>query len=146
MVAIVNLTPHSILLRGKEILPAGQVARLGDNPTHVDDVDGIVSGDAVPIYIVSYDRIHGLPEKVEDTWYIVSLPVAQAVAGERDDVFFPYPLRRDAGGNVIGAEGLAQVVLPSSWRPKIRYGDACPECGHPVGNPGHGNCQIVPVP
>jgi len=142
---IINLTPHSIALLGMEFPPSGQVARLEEKSVHFDDVDGIVEGDAVPIYSVSYDQVIGLPGKAEGTWYIVSLPVAQAVAGKRHDVFFPYPLRRDAGGKVIGADGLGQVALPS-WPPRVRYGEACPECGHPVRDPGHGNCQIVPVP
>lgn len=27
----------------------------------------------------------------------------------------------------------------------VQIGTPCPECGHPVAEQGHGNCQIVPV-
>lgn len=107
---LVNLTPHPIYLVGDKggmaLLPSGTVARCEVQRERIGE---IMLGDAtLPVYRSTLGAVEGLPDPAEDTVYIVSSLVAQAVP-DRDDVLFPDELVRDENGRVIGARALSRV-------------------------------------
>ena len=57
-----------------------------------------------------YGKVSGLPEvPAYDTVYVVSRPVAEAIAPDTFNVVVPYPLVRDEDGRVIGCRGFAEI-------------------------------------
>lgn len=62
----------------------------------VGEVDGI------PLVMTAFGAVSGLPGPQEDTLYIVSLLVKQAV--QRQDVVSPGEIVRDANGNIVGCK------------------------------------------
>ena len=99
---IVNLTPHEITLCG-ERLPSSGVARVAQTTQQVDQINGI------PVNRVSFGEVNGLPEAQKDTIYIVSKIVAEAVKGQRNDVYIVDKTIRNEQGQIIGCEALAKV-------------------------------------
>jgi len=112
MVKIVNLTPHPINLslqnnKRAEIPPSGIVARVEEK---TETIGKIQVGDGnIPVIRKTLGRVENLPEPREDTIYIVSLIVAQALSGSRSDVYIIGESIRDEQGRVIGAKSLAQL-------------------------------------
>lgn len=108
---IINLTPHTINIVSRNgitvDIPSTGLARVKTSKL----VCGIVNG--ITLYAESYGDIEGLPEPRENTIYVVSRPVAQALAdprytGEkRTDVYVPGELIRDEDGRPIGCKGLS---------------------------------------
>jgi len=116
---IVNLTPHAIdlyppgvptTLRPEDYPyatfdPAGRSARIAEE----------VVGDVAPqpgmpgFTLVEYGHVIDLPEPVEGTAYVVSLPVALALPGRRD-LLVPWRQVRNTAGTVVGCRGLARPV------------------------------------
>lgn len=98
----VNLTPHAIHICGADnaivrTIPAsGQQARCAITTTPVGEVDGI------QLVMTVFGAVSGLPGPQEDTLYIVSLLVKQAV--QRQDVVSPGEMVRDANGNIVGCK------------------------------------------
>ena len=109
MVKIINLTPHKLnIVRENgsiEIEPSGVIARCKVLAEQVGTIE--VDGISIPVNKKVYGEVEGLPEKKQDTIYVVSSLVAQAVQG-RDDVFVPDELVRDEEGRVVGARALAK--------------------------------------
>ena len=109
---VVNLTPHTINLQTDEgqvveIPPSGIVARVEEK---TETIGKIQVGDGnIPVIRKTLGRVENLPEPREDTIYIVSLIVAQALAGTRSDVYVIGESIRDKEGRVIGARSLAQL-------------------------------------
>lgn len=99
---IINLTPHAINLCGKVIESAG-LARCESVVEKIGEIDGI------KVNRRKFGVVYGLPEPQEDTIYIVSALVAQAVAGQRDDVFIVDETVRDEQGKIIGCNALARI-------------------------------------
>ena len=62
---IVNLTPHSINIGGREFPPSGQIARVGLTSKEVGDFDG------VPLVESTYGEVDGLPDEEHGTLLIV---------------------------------------------------------------------------
>lgn len=104
----VNLTPHAINIvdgDGKpvaNIAPSGLVARVSMTRQQVGEFAGI------PAFVTTYGEPTGIPEPTEDTIYIVSGMVVQAIAGDRPDVWAPGDLMRNAEGQVVGCVGLSR--------------------------------------
>lgn len=106
---LINLTPHVISVRdenGAELLrlaPSGAVARVAEVrvPNGTIDADGV----AVPVSLVRWGEVIGLPDYQPDVAYVVSAMVA-AACGVRSDVFSPGPLVRGADGQPVGCLGL----------------------------------------
>jgi len=104
---LVNLTPHEIRVVGEDgeerlvIPPSGKVARVRTEQTTVGQVNNI------PVVRTMYGDVEGLPEPSENTLYIVSTLVAQAVP-YRDDVVAPDTspngVVRDEEGRIIGVK------------------------------------------
>ncbi|GAB2731855.1 hypothetical protein [Streptomyces bullii] len=116
---ILNLTPHPIRLYNDDrpdgiddlepglrlvIEPEPKPARLGVMPLSTEYRDGI------PVELVQYGHALGLPRRAEGVSYVVSLPVALALAPRRSDLLVPYREVRNASGTVIGCRQLAQPV------------------------------------
>jgi hypothetical protein len=115
-VNFVNLTPHEVVVYADgsvlRIPPSGRVARV----TTKEVLVGTVSG--VPVFKVDYGEVEGLPEPKENTIYIVSLLVLQALRArgvERNDVVAPnsgpgpHGAVRDSEGRIIGVRSF--IVL-----------------------------------
>jgi hypothetical protein len=116
---ILNLTPHPIRLYNPDrpdgiddltpalrlvIDPEDTPARLGMVPLSTEYRDG------VPVELVEYGHAQGLPRRTAGVSYIVSLPVALALAPRRSDLLVPYREVRNSSGTVIGCRELAQPV------------------------------------
>ena len=111
---IVNLTPHPINLipNGHDgpvviIQPSGTVARCATTRIQFDTVD--VEGLTIAVNRTEFGEVMGLPEPQPDTLYVVSMLVAQAVSGTRDDVLVVDDVVRNKYGDIIGARALAHV-------------------------------------
>jgi hypothetical protein len=116
-VKLVNLTPHEVTVfidssNTLKIPPSGQVARVQSTEELVGYVNGI------SVYKTIYGEVQGLPEPQEDTIYIVSQVVLQALKEKgikRDDVLAPNtgPSQngavRDQQGRIIGVRSF--IVL-----------------------------------
>jgi len=115
-VNLVNLTPHEIVVYSSDtvlrIPPSGRVARVATKEVLVGSVNG------VPVFKTEYGDIEGLPEPKENTVYVVSLLVLQALRArgvERNDVVAPnsgpgpHGAVRDSEGRIIGVRSF--IVL-----------------------------------
>lgn len=116
MAKLINLTPHNIdLVVGDTkvtISPSGEVARCAVEKQRVGSItlyDGAKVLAEIPLNQNTYGEVTGLPDPQPDTYYIVSLIVAQAVAGKRDDVLVVDDTVRDEQGRIIGARALARL-------------------------------------
>jgi len=67
-----------------------------------------VDGISVPVNQTRFGEVFDLPDPQPDTIFVVSALVAQAVP-DREDVFFPDDIVRDANGNVIGCRALGKI-------------------------------------
>ena len=114
MVEFINLTPHPIIIyRGEEkieIPPSGTIARVEVKQEKVGELDGI------PVHKSTFGDVEGLPEPKENTIYIVSTVVLQALKAkgiERKDLVAPDTTPsgavRDEEGRIVGVRGF-QVV------------------------------------
>ena len=104
MANLINLTPHMINVLHADgsisNIPSNGLARCAEQRIAVDSVNGI------NLYAVSYGEVSGLPEQVDDTFYIVSMPVRLALP-TRKDLLSPGELVRDQDGKPIGCKGFA---------------------------------------
>ena len=107
-----NLTPHHIKLinqsTGEEVVlppdPNGP-ARCVVSRVQVDQL--LIRGVTIPIVKTIFGDVYNLPATVHGTRFIVSRPVAEALAGIRRDLLVPENLVRDEQGRIIGAGALA---------------------------------------
>lgn len=95
MKRLVNLTNHEINIITpdglKTIEPSGQIARANYEIKEVDEILG------VPVVEIVYNKVVGLPEPKENTYYIVSSIVKNAVGLSRKDVITLYDVKRRNG-------------------------------------------------
>lgn len=122
-VNIVNCTPHPIhILHGdyfkyREVKPtilvtfpnSGGYARVEYTTRLLEKV--IAEGVAIDITSTKYTTVVGLPNPQPDTLYIVSKLVAEALAGQRDDLLITSGIARDKNTQVIGCRTLAKFTL-----------------------------------
>lgn len=102
MIKIVNLTPHTITLCGREIPSAG-VARCQTSVEQVGEIDGI------RINRRTFGEVEGLPEPAPGVVYIVSALVAQAVASTRNDCLIVDETVRNEAGQIVGCNALGKI-------------------------------------
>jgi hypothetical protein len=105
-VVIYNTTPHAVKVvskQGETLLEIPKAAV----PLRIQEENVLVRtfGD-VPLFEKSFLGVD-LPPREFEVFYIVSLPVAQAV--RRSDFIVPHDLVRDEAGNVIGCRGFARL-------------------------------------
>ena len=106
MTKLVNLTPHTItILCGDEKIELASegLTRATTSTEQVDVINGI------PVNSVTIGEVTGLPEPQDDTIFIVSRIVAEAVKGTRNDCLIVDKTVRDANGTIIGCTALARV-------------------------------------
>jgi len=110
----VNLTPHPVMVyRGgekiMEIPPSGTIARIETVEVPAGELAG------VPVIEMRYGKISGLPpEPREDTAYIVSSLLLNALPAPRKDVVAPDTVKgavRDEQGRIIGTTRFVRL-----WR------------------------------
>uniref|UniRef100_A0A7C2E291 Uncharacterized protein n=1 Tax=Ammonifex degensii TaxID=42838 RepID=A0A7C2E291_9THEO len=111
MQKLVNLTPHPVILVGND----GRVVDIipkSENPLRLPEITaplGEING--VPIIRKTLDPAASfalLPPFEQETYYIVSLPVALVI--RRPDFLVPDDLVRDEKDRVIGCRRFAVVV------------------------------------
>ena len=107
MAIFINLTPHAINLItddfSQTFAPSGKVARVAQVPVPAQDI--LIPGEdiKVPTIRMEYGQVEGLPEKVENTYLIVS-GQAQAAAPEQKNLLSSGEQFRDSEGRVIGCK------------------------------------------
>ena len=105
MAIFINLTPHEINLITEEFTqnfpPSGEVARVAQVPVGGEDISIPGEKIVVPTVRMEYGELKGLPEPVDETYFIVS-GVVQSAAPERKDLLAPGEQFRDKDGRVIG--------------------------------------------
>jgi len=106
MANFINLTPHKVIVclsdgSQKVFEPSGSVARVNQEMISLGAIDGI------PVSASKFSNVVGVPDPVQDTYYIVSALVLNAV--KRDDLVSPDTSPsgavRDANGQIIGVKG-----------------------------------------
>lgn len=102
-VRIVNLTPHEIRI-GDVRIPSAGLARCSTVA-----VPMYVRGCPVPVVRQRFGEVFGLPDPEDGTIYVVSMPVAQAIGNDRDDIFVPGEQIRDESGRIVGCKSLARI-------------------------------------
>jgi len=109
MTKLINLTPHPVKIVDvegnvvREILPESTPLRLVEEVVLIGEIGGI------PFVRKSLKtETEQLLPHLNGTYYIVSLPVAQAM--KRTDLLVPDDLVRDKSGQVVGARRLATLV------------------------------------
>jgi len=108
----VNLTPHQInIYRGEtpyiSVPPSGTVARL------TESTSGGLLIETIETILVSLGKVDGLPNPVEDTIYIVSMPLLmgmKAAGINRQDCMYPFGQVRDDQGRIVGCRSLAVIA------------------------------------
>ena len=127
--AILNLTPHQINLYSindcQEVVQGKYktlVLKEGATPKCVYPSKGVARASAVkaevrnlllgdllvPVNVTIYGEPEGLPEPVEDRYYIVSAITAQA-AKDRKDLLIVDSTVRDSEGRICGCTAFGQV-------------------------------------
>ena len=108
---LINLTPHNINLitdKGGVVIKSSGVARCSQEDILIGSVDGGIP--SIPIYKTMYGEVIGLPDKeVEGTYYIVSLLVANALRGKRNDLLVVAKTIRNNEGQIVGCKGFARI-------------------------------------
>lgn len=103
---IINLTPHDIMYsnRGKiQVIETSGQARCTMESKMVDTIENI------PVYKNSYGEVTGLPDEKEDTYYVVSRIVAEAMKGKRNDLLIVDKTVRDDKGFIVGFQAFARL-------------------------------------
>jgi hypothetical protein len=97
----VNLTPHNIneVESDQSFPPSGVIGRVSSTSEIMVNCGG------VNIYTNHYGDVVGMPDPVDNTYYIVSGMVLEALRGKRSDIVAPGELVRDIAGNPIGCKG-----------------------------------------
>jgi len=123
---LINLTPHDIIITNENCRPlltirrSGVIARVRQSrkltevliaSERLDDVTTHLV--QIPVVRTTYGEVEGLPEPQPNTYYIVSIIVAQALRGERDDLLYPDTgpgsVCRDQDGRIVGVRFLAKA-------------------------------------
>lgn len=100
---IINLTPHEINIEGQKAILSSGIARCKEIINIVDNFDGI------DIIEKNFGEVYDLPAPEENTIYIVSIIVASALKGKRNDVYIPGEIIRNDIGQIIGCKNIARL-------------------------------------
>lgn len=118
----INMTPHPVRIYragtpdrvedpddgvAMVLEPSGKFARLSESVLGEDTVLND-EGVEIPVSLVSYAEVEGLPAPQEGVAYVVPLMTALAAA-ERDDLLVPYEQVRNLEGTVVGCRRLGRV-------------------------------------
>jgi hypothetical protein len=129
-----NLTPHQLNFVGPDnntymtLDPDPRGAARCDVTRRTVGEAVIDQQTSVPINSIAYGDVYGLPDPADNTLYVVSLPVAQALRNLRDDIMVVDELCRDTAGRIIGARALSrlseikepsQYIVTEIWRQRV---------------------------
>lgn len=125
MTDLINLTPHPIRIYDVStpdtiqdlndgligvIPPSGDTARIGEHDLGTTErvayetyTEGAFS---IPVELIEYSVIYGLPAQKDGVRLIV--PLVTALAARRDDLLIPYQQVRNTEGTVVGCRLLAK--------------------------------------
>ncbi len=110
-VKFINLTPHELNIKEEggsflTIPRSGSVARVQTTTETV----GTIAGVSVTRQKFA-DEIDGVPQRKEETYYVVSRLAAEALkeAGRTDDILIPGAAIRDDSGKIIGCAGFSTL-------------------------------------
>lgn len=122
---IENMTPHVVTVmdeNGEIILvprPSGNEIRCKAATVRTGTIGNIPVSEAVyggPVLIDKDGNEHPLPERKDDTIYLVSSIAARAIAEsapsrdfKRDDFYIPSESVRDGEGRIIGCKSLERI-------------------------------------
>lgn len=104
---IVNKTPHDVnfINNNNEVVqtitPELPAIRLSMST----DLAGLIEG--IPVIKTVYGEVENLLEEADDTVYIVSALVMQALP-DRKDLYVPGDVVRDEAGKIIGCKALSR--------------------------------------
>lgn len=108
----INLTPHPIQIWDSEknviVYPVANPAARCKEECNLTNLIEDESGNFIRVGDLSYSYVYHLPEPQEDTFYIVSVLVAQACP-DRDDLLVPYDLVRNENGSIMGCRSLVRI-------------------------------------
>lgn len=115
-----NYTPHDITILdmdGKELmkLPSVGLARRIREVVRYGAVMGEGVPDVIPLNVLRFGNVFGLPPYDDDILLIVSYAVA-AACPDRRDLFVPGPLKYDTHGKVLGCHGLVTLAELHGYR------------------------------
>ena len=104
---IINLTPHSLTIFKNNcferiVIPSSGIVRVVEEGAEIGGINGI------PLYWKKYTKSEGLPEPKKDTYYFVSLIVAQANP-HRKDLLLSNELVRDENGRILGCRSFSKL-------------------------------------
>lgn len=106
MKKIINLTPHPLIIYkdGKKIeeIPSSGIIRVKEEKNNIGEINNI------PVYKITYTESEGLPSPKKDTFYFVSVIVAQANL-DRNDLLLSSDLIRDDNGRILGCGSFATL-------------------------------------
>lgn len=102
-----NLTPHELIIFNEkeeeiERVPSSGIVRVKEANQLINYIND------VPVYKKSYLESEGLPAPKENTYYFVSIIVAQANPA-RKDLILSSDLIRDEQGRILGCKSFAQL-------------------------------------
>jgi len=113
VITLVNLTPHAVIVLDENgevivcIQASGTIARLVETVAEAPEVLG------VPGVTVALGPIDGLPDQVDGTTYVVSMPLLmgmRAAGIDRPDCVYPFGQVRDDQGRIIGCRSFARIT------------------------------------
>jgi len=106
---IVNLTPHPLRLQKADgsFMDLPKPAAGAAIPRRSTKVEQQGEVDGLPVYKTVLGPVEFAPAPCENTIYVVSRMVVDALP-ERSDLFAPGEAIRDADGKVVGAKGLSK--------------------------------------
>jgi hypothetical protein len=105
---IVNTTPHGVNI----VTPCGEILNVypkGDVPVRLSmsTTPCEALSDGTPTTQTRFGGVSGLPDETDDTMYIVSQMVRDALP-ERRDLLVPAQVVRDEKGTIIGCQSLGR--------------------------------------
>ncbi|WP_296813842.1 hypothetical protein [uncultured Megasphaera sp.] len=122
---LVNLTPHTINVLDDDCRPVCDIPvsglpipRCSQGQLFAGNINGIIITKQI------FGAVENLPEPKENTYYVVSRMVAEAMP-ERGDLLVPGPLVRNADGQPCGCRGLS--VIDELDKKEQKFGNYTPD-------------------
>ena len=110
MTRLANYTPHAVLTYRPDEGETIELPQLGNARCSEEYTPGGEFPSGLPLTLMQYGDVTGLPEPEPDTVYVVSQLVVGALP-DRTDLAFPAGLVRDARGDIIGFRFLARPAV-----------------------------------
>lgn len=109
MIRLENYTPHVLLTYRADGREPIELPQRGNARLSEEYMDGGWLPGGLPLTLVRYGQVSGLPDPAPGAVYVVSQLVVETLP-DRDDVCFPAGMIRDDDGTIIGFRHLARPV------------------------------------